>query len=145
MDTLLQSPMIDVSGVVPGGLRLSFDSSWRWEDEQTALLEVNFGDGNGWQQILLWESNAFLDPEKTMPNPNFHGDNTNETVNLALANPAGAMSAQFRFSYLGGNNNWWWAVDNIQVSAVPEPSSCALAFFAAIGAAGLTAARRRQA
>lgn len=142
LDTVLVSPAIDISAVKAGGLRLSFDSSWIPEDAQTALLTVDYGDGNGPQQVMLWESNEFLDPEETVINPNFHGRNTNETVNLSLANPAGANTATFRFAHLDGNNNWWWAVDNIQVSAVPEPSTCFMAFVAVIGIAA--GSRRRD-
>jgi hypothetical protein len=77
-----------------------------------------------------------------MPNPNFHDDNTNESVLLAIDNPL-ASTARLRFSHLGGNNNWWWAIDNIQVSAVPEPGSYFLAI-AAIGAVGCAGRKRRR-
>jgi hypothetical protein len=142
MDTLLESPSIDVSSAIPGGLRLSFDSSWRDEDEQTAVVEISYDDGATWQEVLRWESNQFLDPEETMPNPNFHDDNTNESVLLAIDNPL-ASTARLRFSHLGGNNNWWWAIDNIQVSAVPEPGGCFLAI-AAISAIGCASRNRRR-
>lgn len=134
MNTVLASPAIDISGVGPGNLRLSFDSSWRPEDAQTALITVDFNDGNGPQTVLLWESDS--------NSPNFHPDATNESVtNLLVNNPAGAATATFRFSHLGGNNNWWWAVDNIVVSAVPEPASFGLLL---VGAIGMSVVSSRQ-
>ncbi|MGE3641353.1 MAG: PEP-CTERM sorting domain-containing protein, partial [Pirellulales bacterium] len=144
MDTLLTSPTLDITGVDAGKLRVAFDSSWRQEDDQVAQVEVSY-DGGAWEKILRYESHQTVDDGMggTMPNPNFHPDATNESVLLALANPGGAHTAQLRFSYLGGNNNWWWAVDNVKVSAVPEPSTCGLMLLAAasVAAAGRT---RRQ-
>lgn len=145
MNTLLESPAIDVSGVEAGGLRLAFDSSWRPEDEQTALVEISYDDGATWQEVLRFESQEMIDDGMggTVPNPFFHdGTNTNESVFVAIDNPA-AASARLRFSHLGGNNNWWWAIDNIQLSAVPEPSCCLMALFAA-GGLGLVARPRRE-
>ena len=100
------------------------------------MITVDYGDGNGPQEVMLWVSDSM--------DPNFHDAATNETVNLVLNNPAGATTAQLRFMHLGGNNNWWWAFDNVQVSSVPEPSSCLLAMFLT-SMVGLTVRRRRQA
>lgn len=143
MDTILESPEIDIAGVQPGNLQLSFDSSWRPEDAQRALVTVDYGDGVQ-HTVLEWQSNEFLDPEETMPNPLFHdGTNTNESVSRIVNNPFGASTAKFRFAYLGGNNNWWWAIDNIQVRSVPEPGTCMLALVAAVGMT-IAAGRRRD-
>ncbi len=135
INTVLESPAIDVSGATAGLLRLSFDSSWRPEDAQEALITVDYGDGNGPQPVLHWLSDS--------AGADFHDTNTNETVSLLLNVPAGASTATFAFAHLGGNNNWWWAIDNVQVSAVPEPASCALALFASV-ASGLAIGGRRR-
>ena len=73
MDTLLSSPAIDVSGVAAGKLRVSFDSSWRHEDDQTALLTVDYNDGTGPHQVLRWESQEMIDDGMggMIPNPYF--------------------------------------------------------------------------
>lgn len=146
MDTLLTTPTISIAGIGAGTLRVSFDSSWRDEDDQVALLEVSY-DGGAWLEALRWESHDKIDDGMggTIPNPKFHDDNPNETVLLSLANPGGAQTAQFRFSYLGGNNNWWWAIDNLQVSAVPEPSTCGLMILAVANAVFFRGRNRRAA
>ena len=110
-NTLLVPPAINITGVAPGQLRVAFDSSWRPEDTQTAILEVDYG--NGWQEALRWESDE--------NSPNYHGDNTNESVVLSLNNPSGATSARFRWAMANATDDWWWAIDNVSVSAVPEP------------------------
>jgi hypothetical protein len=116
-NTLLETPAINITGVGAGLLKLAFDSSWRPEDTQTAIVEANYG--NGWVQVLRWESDS--------NSPFFHDDNnTNESVLLSLANPAGATSVMFRWSLVNATDDWWWALDNISVSAVPEPSSAVM-------------------
>ncbi len=106
MNTMLTTPIIDMSNVTPGTLNLSFFSSWRDESDQTAMIEVRY-DGGAWEQVLLWTSDD--------QDPNFHDDAPNEIVNVAINNPA-ASTMEVRFSYLNAANNWWWAVDSIQVS-----------------------------
>jgi hypothetical protein len=128
-NSLLVTPAIDITGVGTGLLRLNFDSSWRDEDTQTAVIEVNYG--SGFTEVLRWESVA---------GPNFHDDNANESVEVMLNNPSGATSAIVRFGLVNATDDWWWAVDNIVVSAVPEPSTALL--LSIVGLA-LAATRRR--
>jgi len=106
MNTMMTTPVIDLTGVTPGSVNLSFFSSWRDESAQTAVVEVRY-DGGAWEEVLRWTSDS--------QDANFHDDNENEIVNLSLANPA-AGGMELRFSYLNGSNNWWWAVDSIQAS-----------------------------
>ncbi|MCA9275990.1 MAG: carboxypeptidase regulatory-like domain-containing protein [Phycisphaerales bacterium] len=106
MNTMMTTPVIDLTGVTPGSVNLSFFSSWRDESSQTAVVEVRY-DGGAWEEALRWTSDDM--------DPNFHDDAENEIVNISLANPA-AGSMEVRFSYLNGSNNWWWAVDTIQVT-----------------------------
>jgi hypothetical protein len=137
MNTVLVSKPIDITSVVPGDLRLSFDSSWRPEGDQVAKITVDYGDGNGPQTVLLWDS--------VSGSPNFHGDATNESiVDLPVSSPAGATTAVFRFEHLGGNNNWWWAIDNIVVSAVPEPTSFGMLLVGAIGLGAMSSRKRES-
>lgn len=137
LNTLLETPLLDVSGLADGErLGIKFDSSWRAEDDQTAVLTVSL-DGGSPTEILRWESPETLDPSGTpgdpsddVPNPFFHDDDTNESVFVEI-DPAGASTAQFAFRYIG-TNDWWWAVDNVQVGAVPEPSTGILLVFGAL-------------
>jgi hypothetical protein len=130
-NSLLVTPAINISGAPAGALALAFDSSWRDEDTQTAIVEVDYG--SGFVEVLRWESNdtsAF-----------FHNDNANESVLLMLNNPGGATTARLRFGLLNATDDWWWAVDNIRVGIIPEPSAAVLASLA-VAAFGLI--RRRQ-
>ncbi|MCA9233939.1 MAG: PEP-CTERM sorting domain-containing protein [Planctomycetales bacterium] len=130
LDTVLNSPVLDVTGLAENTLVLEFDSAWLPEGDQLALITVDYG--NGEVEVLRWESDdtsAF-----------YHGDNTNETVRVDLNNPAGATQAQVSFKYLNGSNNWFWAIDNVSIGTVPEPA----AFVMVVGLAGLGLIVRRR-
>jgi hypothetical protein len=129
-NSLLVTPSINITGVGAGLLKLNFDSSWRDEDTQTAVIEVNYG--SGFTEVLRWESVA---------GPNFHNDNANESVEVMLNNPLGATSAIVRFGLVNATDDWWWAVDNIVVSAVPEPGIATLSCLAIMGLALLRGRR----
>jgi len=106
MDTMMTTPVIDLANVTENTVNISFFSSWRPEDSQTAVLEVRY-DGGSWEEVLRWVSDD--------TDANFKDDATNEIVELAVANPAGASGMEVRFSYLG-TDDWWWAIDSVQVS-----------------------------
>lgn len=127
LTTLMETPEISLASVAAGEmLELTFDSSWRAEDSQTAVVTAVL-DGVP-TEILRWESDS--------ASAFYHDDNTNEQVAI-LFDPDGASTLELQFSYLG-NDDWWWAIDNVQVatSAVPEPSSIALAALALFGICG---------
>jgi hypothetical protein len=131
-NSLLETPTINIAGVPAGQLLLAFDSSWRDEDTQTAVVEVDFG--SGYQTALRWESVA---------GPNFHDDNENESVLLMLNNPAGATTAKVRFGLINSTDDWWWAVDNIRIGlAIPEPSTVMMAVLAMAGCGAICGRRR---
>ncbi|MBL7184880.1 MAG: LamG domain-containing protein [Phycisphaerae bacterium] len=111
-DTYLTTPAIDVSGFEADTLQLMFDSSWRPEVIQTANITVQY-DGGDPTEVLRWESQA---------GSNFFKDDnsTNETIIVNLDNPPEAVSAVLTFGYFNTSNNWWWAIDNIEVSALPR-------------------------
>lgn len=133
-NSLLVTPSINIAGVAAGKLAVEFDSSWRDEDTQTAIVEVDYG--NGFVEALRWSSDS--------NSPNFHNDNVNETVFLKLNNPAGATTARIRFGLVNATDDWWWAVDNIRVGQlVPEPGSAVLFGLAAL-VLGLARTRRRS-
>ncbi|MCL4221645.1 MAG: hypothetical protein KJZ65_09760 [Phycisphaerales bacterium] len=106
-ETTLTSPIIPLGGTTENTVVLTFDSSWRPEDNQQVRLSVRF-NGGGWQEILYW--NSFEG------DPNYHPDATNETVSININNPAGAADMQLRWEMFEAGNDWWWAIDNIVVA-----------------------------
>ncbi|MDX2148679.1 MAG: alkaline phosphatase family protein [Planctomycetota bacterium] len=102
---------IDLTGIAPGSLQLSFDSSWRPEAPQRADLAATFSDGSS-VLLLNWSSVA---------GPTFKPDATNERLSLAINNPAGATSMRLVFRMLDARNNWWWGIDNLLVSGEEAP------------------------
>ncbi|MBS33815.1 MAG: hypothetical protein CMO68_05340, partial [Verrucomicrobiales bacterium] len=95
----LSTPAIDISSAAAGSLVLTYDSSWR-QEPQNGKVTVAFDGGAA---VTLLE----LTPET----PTAY----NETVSLALNNPAGAKTAVISWEKQG-HNNWWWAIDNIYVA-----------------------------
>ena len=77
----------------------------RYEDPQKVNITASY-DGGAPIEILRWEASG----------PNFHDDAPNESVVVALNNPAGASTLKLTFGYFDTLNNWWWAVDNIEVT-----------------------------
>ncbi|QDU89527.1 hypothetical protein Pla175_29190 [Pirellulimonas nuda] len=132
--TLLKTPLISLAGLADGELvKVAFDSSWRPEDDQVAVLTALL-DGAA-VELLRWESGS--------ASPFFHARNTNESVAIFF-DPAGASELQLTFDY-AGNNDWWWAIDNVSVTSsatVPEPST-AMLFGAVIAAGGLLRRKRK--
>ncbi len=110
MDTALVTPVIPVGNVAPGSVVLRFDSSWRPDATQKGTVTVAF-DGGEATELLFWDSEA---------TENFKPDATNETVTLAIDNPAGAQSMVIAFRYFDAGNHWWWAIDNVEVSGLFE-------------------------
>ena len=45
---------------------------------------------------------------------------------MNLNNSLGVHEVQVMFGLFDAGNDWWWAIDNIEVNGVPEPSSLAL-------------------
>ena len=133
MDTTMTSDSFSVAGAAPGELFLSFDSSWRDEDDNTAIITVTYdGDPNTTVEILRFESDS--------GSAFFKDDAPNESLTVALQNPAGASTAELSFRYIGGND-WWWAVDNIAVGTIPEPATLGMSL---LGALGFGLVRRRK-
>ena len=106
LNSYLSTPVMDISRFEAGSLELTFDSSWRPEDTQTARITVQF-DGGEPVQVMLWTSlaGAFFKP-----------DATSETVTIPLDNPEGATTALVTFGMLEAGNDWWWAIDNVVVN-----------------------------
>ncbi len=112
-NSFLTTPPISLVGVEANTVNLTFDSSWRDEDTQSANITVSY-DGTSPVEVLRWSS----DPSS----PDFHDDFPNETVTVALNNPAGASTMVVNWGMLNATNDWWWAIDNVVIeSQVPTP------------------------
>lgn len=137
--TFMSTSAISLAGIAENSVTLDFDSSWRDEFDdnyhQTANITVSY-DGGAAVEILRWESDS--------SSPNFHDDAPNEHVTLGLNNPAGAGEAVLTFGLFDAGNDWWWAVDNVQVQGVPEPSAFGMGMCAAILACASRRRRRKQ-
>ncbi len=124
----ITTPAISLAGVAANSVVVGFDSSFRVEGNQTALLDVTF-DGVNFTNLLTYNS-ALLG----------NGDTIN-TVQSLPVNNSSSGTMRLRFSMVNAENNWWWAVDNIVVTGtVPEPSAGMLSLLAL---AGLCSRRRR--
>lgn len=107
-DSTLVTPAISLSSVNANDtLTLSFSSSWRDEDQQTATLTAVYDVGDP-VEIHRWTSDS--------ADITFKDDAENEQLAYEIDNiPAGASSVQFEFR-LQGNNDWWWAIDNLRAT-----------------------------
>ncbi len=134
--TFLSTPQISLAGIEAGSVTLDFDSSWRPEFDdnyhQTANIVVSY-DGGAAVEVLRWESDA--------ASADYHGASTNEHVSLGLNNPEGAGEMSLSFGLFDAGNDWWWAVDNIEVNGVPEPSTFVMAM---LGGLLCLSGRRRK-
>ena len=111
-NSLFVSPLVDLTGVQANTAQLTFDSSWRPEDAQTALVEVSYDGGTTWVQKMHWTS---TNNGATAGDPGTTNEE-DQTVTIALDNPSGAAAMQVRFGLVDAVNNWWWAIDNIRVT-----------------------------
>lgn len=111
-NSFLVSPQIPVAGAAGAAITVRFDSSWRPEAPQKALILVSW-DGGAFTEVLRWEGDAASEF--------IHPDSENETVYLPLTPPVGAQNVQFRFGTIDAGNNWWWAIDNLTLYTGEEP------------------------
>jgi hypothetical protein len=111
INTFITTPAINIAGLKANSVVLRFDSSWRPEEPQKAIIRVQYGNGTP-TEILRWDGST--------TSPNFHADNVNETVTIGINNPADATTMKVTFGYIDAGNNWWWAFDNVVVSGTPS-------------------------
>ena len=119
MNTFLETPAIDLSGITPGSVVLEFDSSYYPELPQYGTVEVSYNDGGTWSPLLFFgdsnNTNEARNNRIVVSSSNTVGQFIGgATVDAPLQSPASGLM-KFRFAYLEGENNWWWAVDNITI------------------------------
>lgn len=102
----LRTPAIVIDTLTPDTIELSFDSSWRPEDDQRAVVDASF-DRGGTQRLIEWTSTS---------GSAFKPDATNERVTIPVSPPAGATEMTVSFGLLDARNDWWWAIDNVLVT-----------------------------
>ena len=115
----INTPLINILGAAENSLILTFDSSWRPEDTQTAVVTVSF-DGGDEQRIMLFESSGTqtlvtiptLEKDKEALNDL---EQVNETLEIPINNPADAAEIVISFGVIDATNDWWWAIDNIKL------------------------------
>jgi hypothetical protein len=113
-NAVMESPAIDLQGIAPNSVRILLDSSWRSYGEQRAEIRAIFADGT---------ERVVLDFRSKSNDPKMKPDATNESIWIAVPNPAGAASMTLRFSLLDAGNDWWWAIDNILIVGEPRADS----------------------
>jgi MYXO-CTERM domain-containing protein len=130
MNTFARTPAVDLSGLAPGSVTISFDSFWRNEETQKGSLGVSYDGGATFEILKAYDSAALAD-----------GLVIDEHLDIAVNNP-GSGSMVFEFAYTDASNDWWWAIDNVNITAlaVPEPSVLSLGL---LGVAALALRRRR--
>jgi VCBS repeat-containing protein len=123
MNTMFISPTVPLAGLNQNSLTLEFDSSFRPEENQTALVDVSYDGGTTWNNLLTY----------TTDNTGGSGAEgfINNHLTLDANNPAGAANAVFRFGYVGAGNDWWWTIDNIKVTGQTPNTGSALTAAAA--------------
>ncbi len=115
----LLTPPINIKGAAAESLVLTFDSSWRPEDTQTAEITVSF-DGGKEERILLYMSSG-VQTLATIPTLNQNEkkfndlEQVNETLEIPIDNPADASELVISFGVIDAKNDWWWAIDNISL------------------------------
>jgi MYXO-CTERM domain-containing protein len=124
---------VSLLGIQANSVTLEFDSSFRAEATQIAMVEVSYNGGANYTNLMTLDGTLLEAVEF---------QHINERRSFNLSNP-GSGSMLVRFSMTQGSNDWWWAVDNVSISGtpVPEPTGAALSLAALTG----LAFRRRRA
>jgi hypothetical protein len=107
--TFFTTQPVPLAGLLPGSLRLEFDSSFRPESPGTqfALVDVSFDGGTSWTNLLKYQTENSGGTGSLL--------RVNERVGLNVPNPTSG-DALFRFGYTEAGNDWWWAIDNLRVT-----------------------------
>jgi hypothetical protein len=102
----------------------------------TGLVDVSFNGGTTFSNVLTLNTASTPGGDSSL-------QRADETISLLLNNPGTSGGLVVRFGMTSAGNDWWWAVDNISVRQIPEPTTAALMGIVAAGM-GLAATRRRK-
>jgi len=126
LNSWLSTSDINIAGVAPDSMVLTFDSSWRPEDTQNAEVTVSF-DGGAEIVIIRMESSGtttiFMEPENNFEETLADLEQVNETIEIDIPNPAGAKTMVCTWAMLDATNDWWWAIDNISIKTTEAMSA----------------------
>ena len=134
INVFLTTPEISLAGQAENSLQLEFDSSFRPYPTMVGLVDVSFDGGTSWDNLLTLNESTVEGGNSSLARADAHEV-------LALSNPADG-AALIRFGITDAGNDWWWAVDNVSVSVVPEPTTGILGWLAA--GFGLLFGRKRR-
>lgn len=115
MTSYLTTPEISLAGQAADSVQLTFDSSFRPYPTMVGTVDVSFDGGSNWTNLLTLDDSTVEGGTSSLARAN------SQEV-LGLGNPADG-SATVRFGITEAGNDWWWAIDNVAVSVVPEPTS----------------------
>ncbi len=119
---------LDVTGV-SNTLEIGFDSSFFPFGDMTGLLDVSFDGGGSFSNLLtLVASPTFPELSQARVNERLTFQTTRTGNDLVV-----------RFGMVNAGNDFWWAIDNISIDTVPEPTLLGL-----LGLGLGTLARRRR-
>ena len=105
-NAFLRTPAIDLSGCDLSSLQLSFDSSFRQEEDESATVRFLLDD----RAPVIFE----------IPD---------QAVNLTpviiryrdlAATPPSASQLIIEFAHEDADNNWWWAIDNLVITCTTK-------------------------
>jgi len=116
MDTLLVTPLLNLSSVAATQVAIEFDSSFRpegggggfAEGNQSGLVDVTFDGGATWTNLLTMDGST---SDGSLADPS-----VNRREMLVAEIPVGSTTMQVRWSQQG-TNDYWWAIDNVNINA----------------------------
>lgn len=109
-NSVLQTPVIDVSNAAYTQVAVAFDFDFRHEDTQRAEIRAVWSTGT---ELLLEFGPG---PECPGGPGTTDADSRNKSYFQNLPKPAGATTLRLEWACLNAGNDWWFAVDNIVIT-----------------------------
>ena len=109
MDTVLQTPLMDLSAASSGSLQFAYDWNDLGGDADSAAVDISTDGGATWTNI--WASTPDVDERGP------------RTANINLASYVGSANTYIRFHYVAPGWDWWWQVDDVMVSISSTPAA----------------------
>ena len=116
-NVFLQTSIIDLTGIDLATLSINFDSSFRYFDDETAVVNIYYNGSTSVAASINIIDSGFNSVFQSL-----------SSTQLGLTGAETSMLIEF--AHEKADNDWWWAIDNISVQAdaqsIPEPSSLIL-------------------